>query len=166
MFDIAFAELTYYAYGTDLKETIVIMQQQEDHPAIIVCKLLYFSVIVFSYPILIYVTNNMIESYIFSRMRYSSLRKWLKNLSRTIVVIIAAVIGVSFYYKLHIINGFIAVILGGLMVMIVPSLLHNKLTAETFAAKCCNWFVIIYAIVAAIVITIMLIYISATSEME
>lgn len=65
---------------------------------IIVGNFLYLFVIVFSYPVTIYVTNYVIESIIFKRMAHSTLRKWLKNLSRTIVLAIGTIVGTIFYY--------------------------------------------------------------------
>ena len=105
------------------------MELPEENPFVIIGKLIYCSMIIFAYPLVIYVTNQMIEYYIFGCMKYTVLRKWLKNLSRTLVILIAALIAVSFYYKLHIINGFIGVILGGIIVMIIPSIIHNRIVA-------------------------------------
>ena len=64
-------------------------------------------------------------------MQYSTLRKWLKNLSRTIVVITALIIAITFYSSLHKIIGLAGVILGSIIVLITPALINNKLYAES-----------------------------------
>jgi hypothetical protein len=96
---------------------------------VVVAKILFCANLLISYPLIIYVTNNVIESIIFAKMEYSLLRKWLKNLSRTIVVFSAVTIGYTFYYSLHKILGFTAIVVGSWVVIIFPSAIHNKLIA-------------------------------------
>ena len=90
-------------------------------------------------------------------MLYSTLRKWLKNLSRTIVVIAALIISLTFYSSLHKIIGLAGVILGSIIVFITPALINNKLYAESALNKHKNVFIIIYAIIMMIVLTFFII---------
>ena len=60
-------------------------------------------------------------------MNYSVFRTWLKNLSRTIVVTLGVIIAIVFYYKIPKIIGLTAVILGSIIALIIPPLLHNKI---------------------------------------
>ena len=131
LINIVFSELCYYAYGSEITEPIFIQQMPEENPAIITAKILYVIMVVISYPLTIYITNYVIEEIVFSKMEYSELRKWLKNLSRTIVVALALFISIVFYYSLHKILGFSGLILGSIVVLIVPSLIHNTLVATT-----------------------------------
>ena len=156
--DIVFAELCYYAYGDRIKEPLIMFELPEAHPAIIVAKILFALMILVAYPLTVYVTNQVLEYNIFGNMEFSPLRYWLKNLSRTIVLITATFIAVSFYYHLHKIIGLAGVILGGFIVMIVPSMIHNKLTAKDTCDRCLNYFLITYAIVGAIIITSVIAY--------
>ena len=165
MIDITFAELSYYAYGDTLTEPLVMQMIAEDHPAIITAKALFVIMLVFSYPLTIYVTNQVLEYNIFRKMEYGPLRYWLKNLSRTTVCAAATLIAVTFYKSLHVINGLIGVILGGTVVMIVPSLIHNRLSARTPCQRFLNYALVTYAIVAATVVTIIIVY-KAVSEAE
>jgi len=156
--DIVFAELCYYAYGDTMKEPLVMLELPEAHPAVIIAKILFCIMILIAYPLIVYVCNQVIEYNLFRSMEFSPLRYWLKNLTRTIVVITATFIAVSVYHVLHKVIGLAGVILGGFIVMIVPSLIHNKLTANSLGDRCLNYFLIIYAIVGAIVITIVILY--------
>lgn len=70
----------------------------QDNPVVLTAEFLFLIVIIFSYPLTIYITNYVIESLIFRKMAYSTLRKWLKNLSRTIVLALGVIIGTLFYY--------------------------------------------------------------------
>ena len=99
--DIAFAELCYYTFGDELKEPQVFWQLPEENWWLLIAKLFLCIMVLVAYPLIIYVTNQVIEYNIFNRMPYSETRKWLKNLSRTIVVIVATIIAVLFYYHIH-----------------------------------------------------------------
>ena len=85
-------------------------------------------------------------------MEPSSTRKWLKNLMRIINLILQIIIAITFYYHLHKIMGLFGVTFGTIIVIIMPACVHYKLVSETSGSKCCNGFVIIYGILAAIVI--------------
>jgi hypothetical protein len=90
-------------------------------------------------------------------MQYSTLRKWLKNLTRTIVVITTLFIALTFYSSLHKIIGLTGVILGSIVVLITPALINNKLYAESTLNKHKNVFTIIYGIIMMIVLTFFII---------
>lgn len=99
-------------------------------------------------------------------MQFSTLRYWLKNLSRTFVVISATFIAVSAYHHLHKVVGIAGVLLGGFIVMIVPSMIHNKLNESTNTSfdKCLNYFLITYAIVGGLIVTTVVLYKEFTEE--
>lgn len=65
---LTFTELVYYAYGDDIVEPVIILQMPETNPVVIVGKILFLFNIIFSYPLNIYQTNNVIESFTFSKM--------------------------------------------------------------------------------------------------
>ncbi len=90
-------------------------------------------------------------------MQYSILRKWLKNLTRTIIVITTLFIALTFYSSLHKIIGLTGVILGSIVVLITPALINNKLYAESTLNKYKNVFIIFYGIIMMIVLTIFII---------
>jgi len=96
--NIIFSELCYYALGDDIKEPIIILQMPEENPAIIIDKILFCFMIVISYPLTIYVCNQVLDYAIFRKMDSGTTRTWLKNLVRTLNVIIAVIIAVTFYY--------------------------------------------------------------------
>ena len=155
---IIFSEFSYYVYGNDLNEPILIQKLPEENWVVVVAKIIFAANLLISYPLIIYVTNSVIESLIFSKMKYSELRKWLKNLSRTIIVFAAISIGYTFYKNLHKILGFTAIVLGSWIVLITPSALHNRLVAKTTCDKCFNWFIIIYALLMGLVFGTIIIY--------
>ena len=62
-------------------------------------------VILFSFPYDIYITLYVTEFLIFSEMRYSELRKWLKNLTRAVVILLSLTVSTIFYDKLPQITG-------------------------------------------------------------
>ena len=62
---IIFSELIYYTYGSNLTEPIVIFQIPQDNWVVVVTEFLYLGVIIFSFPLNIYITNYVTESLIF-----------------------------------------------------------------------------------------------------
>ena len=126
--------------------------------AIIVAELLFMGNILCSYPLVINVTNYVIESALFGRMRYSTLRKRLKNLTRSFVIGVALLISTLFYYELPKIMGLSAVLLGTTVVMITPALLHNSLVARTPLSRAINWTIIVYACAITVILTYLLAY--------
>lgn len=164
LIDIVFAELCYYAFGDSIKEPLIMLELDPTHPAVVVARILFALMILIAYPLIVYVTNQVIEYNLFGQMEFSPLRYWLKNLSRTIVAITATFIAVSAYQHLHKVVGIAGVLLGGFIVMIVPSLIHNKLNESTNTGfdKCLNYFLITYAIVGGTIVTIMVLYIDIT----
>jgi hypothetical protein len=158
----SFSELAYYYFGDSLVEPLV----QEQIPmtntgykvTMIIAKLLFVVNIIFSFPLLIYVTNQIVESYVFCKMKYSTLRTWLKNLSRTVIVTIAALVAYFFYYQLHKIFSFFGVVIGSFVVLITPALIHYREVSETKSSRVINVLIIIYASIMALVLGTLIIY--------
>lgn len=150
---VAFSEMIYYSYGHELNEPIVIFQIPQDNWFVIIAEFLYLGVIIFSFPLNIYITNYVTESLIFDQMRYSELRKWLKNTSRTLIVALSLVISTLFYAELPRITGLIGVSIGTTVVMITPALLNNNLYAKDTCNRCLNWTLIVYAAICTVLLT-------------
>lgn len=159
---IIFSELIYYTYGDDLVEPIVIFQIPQDNWVTIIAEFLYLGVIIFSFPLNIYITNYVVESLIFCEMRHSETRKWLKNLSRTMIVALSLIVSTFFYYYLPKITGLIGVLIGTTVVMITPALLHNEIVTEKGRRgdcdRCINYTLIVYAVLATIGLTFFIFY--------
>lgn len=158
-FHIIFSELIYYAYGDDIIEPIIIFQIPQDNWFVIIAEVLFLGNIIFSYPLNIYITNYVLEGAIFGNMRYSECRKWLKNLSRSIVVAAGIAIGVAFYYILPKIVSVVALVVGTTVVIITPALLHNaECAGDSTYMRVTNWMLVVYAVLASIFLTFFLIY--------
>lgn len=114
--------------------------------------------IIFSYPLLIYITNQIIEQYVFAKMRFSALRTWLKNLSRTVVLVAAILIGFFFYYSLHKILSWVGVVIGAFIVLVTPALVHNKVCATARYTRVTNILIAIYAGASAVALGTLIIY--------
>jgi amino acid permease len=147
---IYFSELCYYTYGENLNEPILIEQLPQDNWFLIIGRLLFCVNIVVSFPLLIYITNHILESYTFSRMKYSTLRTWLKNLSRTVVTTISFLIAFYCYKQLHKIISFVGVFVGSFIVLVTPALVHYKLVASTPYQRGYNIAIVVYALGFAI----------------
>lgn len=156
---ITLSELVYYAYGSEVSEPIIIFQMPQDNWVMIIAEFLFLINVFFSYPLLIYITNYVIDRLVFSGMRYSLGRFWLKNLSRGIVVGAAVTIGYFFYYIIPKIVSVAAVTLGVFVVAITPALLHlMELSADDTYARVTNYLLLAYGCVSSVTLTVLIIY--------
>ena len=62
---IGFSEICYYTFGDNLNQSIVMQEMPSDNIIIIIVKFLFCINILFSYPITIYPTNVIIDSFLF-----------------------------------------------------------------------------------------------------
>ena len=77
---IVFATLCYYTFGKDLHAAIVMEMMPPDNTLIQVVKFLFMINLVFSYPLTIFITNIILESFTFKSLKKNSTsRTWLKN---------------------------------------------------------------------------------------
>ena len=125
---------------------------------LILGKLLFLINIIISYPLIVFAIFQILESLLFQKMKYSMCRTWLKNLSRTVVVLTGLLIAFFFYYNLHKILGLAGVVLGSFIVLITPSLIHRKLNADTAFKKGIDIAIIIYAVIMAVWLSTLIIY--------
>ena len=121
-------------------------------------QIVFLGNVIFSFPLNIYITNYVVESIIFRKMAYSECRKWLKNISRAVVVTLGILIAYFLYWMLPKILGLAGVLIGTTVVIITPALLHNRLVAESGFNKCTNYSLIVYAVAATGFLTFFIIY--------
>jgi len=116
-----------YAYFGNQKESIVINNMNEDDLIIKVTKLLYCINLVFSYPLTIYPANQILENFMFGSLKHSrktTLRKWLKNLSRFLVVTAGCACSIFLQPILDQFLGISGAVIGIPIILIVPTLCH------------------------------------------
>ena len=129
---ILFAELCYYTFGSDLNQTIIMAQMPSDNVIIQISKMLFIINLFFSYPLVIYMTNVILEGFLCKKCKKRGpMRKWLKNFSRSIILGIAIIIAMYYLEDLTTILALSGTILGTSVVMTIPTLCHYKLCAET-----------------------------------
>ena len=90
-------------------------------------------------------------------MEYSVCRYWLKNLTRTLVLAGAILVGFFLYYYMPKIAGLTALCIGTPVVIVMPALLNNKFYSESTCEFVFNYSLIVYAFCAAILLTVFII---------
>lgn len=123
----------------------------------IIAEILFLGNIIFSYPLTIYITNYVIEYALFTRMKHSCCRQWLKNLTRTLVLAGAIIVGYFLYYYMPKIAGLTALAIGTTVVIVMPSLLNNKYVSENICDSVFNYTLIVYAFCAAVLLSALII---------
>jgi proton-coupled amino acid transporter len=126
----SFGEFCYLIYGSNIVSPLITSNLPND-PFVGFIKVMFCVNLFFTYPLVIYPANQIIESYIFGTLPKSKKRMWLKNLYRGCMVLFTVVIALLLNDKL---GKFIS-LLGGFacipITFILPCLFHYKLCAET-----------------------------------
>lgn len=129
---IGFAELCYYTYGNNLTKAIIMEHMPAANPIIQVVKILFMINLVFSYPLTIFITNLILESFTFKNFKENNKqRKYLKNAQRSIVLLLGIVCAIYLKESLDKLLALSGTILGTNVVMSIPAICHLRLMAKT-----------------------------------
>ena len=109
--------------------------------------------VVISYPLQIHPAIMITESYIFRKMEHSTLRKWLKNLSRSVIVGITILIGYCLEDSLDRLLSMIGSVTCTPVAFIMPATLHLMLAAESTSNKVFDVAIIIFGFFVMIYLT-------------
>lgn len=132
----SFGFLCYYTFGNDLNQTLITEQLPFSNPLVLILKICLLITILFQYPLTIFITNLILESVIFKKFKKrTKTRANLKNLQRSLVLLLA--ISISIYckdslFKIFALSGAFFGIINSVM---VPSLCHFVLKARTDLQK-------------------------------
>jgi proton-coupled amino acid transporter len=127
---VFFAVISYMYFGEQHEP--IIINNIDPTNFIEIVKFIYCINLVFSYPLSIYPTNATIEIYTLSRLdEKSTLKYWLTNFSRCIVVFLACFCSITFQKILDEFLGLTGALLGIPIILIVPLVCHYKLIAKT-----------------------------------
>ena len=149
IFYVFFGNFTYFVYGSKrLGEHPMITDiLPAEDIAVTLIDVIWIVNLIFTYPLVIHPANMVLESYIYKGWVKSVKRRWMKNLTRTLLVAFTVVLAVSLMEtldKLESINGAFACIP---LAFLLPSLFHYKLVAVTRREKI---FDIVIAVISLI----------------
>jgi len=135
---IIFSSLCYYAWGTNLNETVVTEMLPADDVFIQFMKLFYCLNLVFSYPLTNMVTHSSVQEFIFGTSksgRYENPDEralyWKVNVVRSSILACALFITIYAADALDKVFAIAGAILGMTNVLLIPSICHLKLMAES-----------------------------------
>mmetsp|Transcript_9904 Transcript_9904/g.11123 ORF Transcript_9904/g.11123 Transcript_9904/m.11123 type:complete len:228 (-) Transcript_9904:3-686(-) len=132
-FYMFFGNFTYFIYGKTALETHPLITDilPNDKIPVNLIGAIWIINLIFTYPLVLHPANMVIESYLYKGWRKSPKRMWMKNLTRTLLVIFTIALAtalVDTLDKLESINGAFACIP---LAFLLPCLFHYKLIAET-----------------------------------
>ena len=152
---ICFAELCYYTFGDKLDKPIIMEMMPADNPIIQIIKIAFIINLVFSYPLCIFITNLIAESYTFKKCKKATTcRKWLKNLQRSVVLLAGILCALYLKDTLDKVLSLSGCVLGTTVCLTMPALSHYFLLARTRKEKACDLFLFICAQLLLVVCTI------------
>lgn len=126
---ISFSTLCYMTFGNELTKPIIMEQMPQGNIIIQIVTFLFILNLVFSYPLTIYVSNIIIESFCCAKVENTACRKWMKNLSRSLVLLVGIISALYLAEILDKVFALCGTILGTTVVMTLPALCHYKVIA-------------------------------------
>jgi len=131
---VSFGEYCLFIYG-DALQTPLITDNLPKNVIVYLIKIFFSINLVFTYPLQLHPASIIIESYLYRGMVKSKRRQWLKNLSRTLLVLFTVIFCLSLGNSL---DKFIS-ILGSLactpISFTLPCMFHLKLFANELTQK-------------------------------
>ena len=135
---ILFSFLCYYTWGGDLDESVVTEMLPPDNTFVQIVKLLYCINLIFSYPITIVPAHQSLQEYILgtsSSGKYGVPEEralvWKVNAIRTCILVGIIIITIYVADYLDKVFAIAGAVLGMTNVLLIPSICHLKLIAET-----------------------------------
>ena len=132
-FYISFALICNLAWGRMQGKQIVTEMLPTSHTTVKVLLLAYVVMLVLGYPLTVNPTNTILESYTINRClpRKGVVRKWSKNILRTLVCLSAAYVGIELSAYLDLFLGLLGSVICAPLAMIIPTFCHLSLVAKT-----------------------------------
>jgi len=125
---------------------MIIEMMPADNPIIQTVKIAFIINLVFSYPLTIFITNLILESYTCKSLKKAtSARKWLKNLQRSLVLMLGIICAMYLKDQLDKVLALSGCILGTTVCVTMPALSHYYLLADTTSAKVADFIIIALA---------------------
>lgn len=150
---LAFGEFCYFIYGDALNTPLITSNLPASSPVSWIIKILFTINLIFSYPLILYPANIIIESYVFSKLQFSIMRKWLKNLYRTVMVAFTVVIALLLGNKLGSFLAFLGAFACTPIAFTLPTLFHYKLCAETKCEKILDLTLLVISLIIMVFCT-------------
>lgn len=112
-----------------------------------ITKLLYCLNLVFSYPLSIYPTNRTFERIAFGWLKDGTVLKyWVQNISRTFFVFLACFLSIVFSSTIDKFLGISGAVLGIPIILLVPTLCHLIIVAQTKTERVIDYLIIVFSI--------------------
>ena len=121
---ICFSELCYFTFGDKLDKPIIMEMMPQTNIVIQVVTLLFILNLIFTYPLTVYITNIIWESFTCSGLQPGPCRKWVKNLQRSFVLLLGILCALYLKDILDKVLALSGTILGTTVVMAIPALCH------------------------------------------
>lgn len=152
---VGFGLFVYFTYGKEVADDPIITQviTSPNDVFMMVVKVLFCLNMFFSYPLIIFPANMVIESYLYAGWEKTRKRQMMKNLNRSILVLFTIVVSIAMAKQL---DKFLA-ILGAIgctpIAFTLPTLFHYKLLAKTKREKYIDISVIVFSLIIMVFCT-------------
>ena len=145
---ILFGGLGYLAWGSSWIEPYATDMLPAYNIAVIIMKFLFSFNLIFSYSIIIQPANQILGNWFCKCAKKGRTRHWLKNLQRTMVVLVSVMLALTIADKIDKFLGLVGALLCAPLAMTIPALVHLKMLAKTNVEKMVDILLILGSISA------------------
>ena len=143
-----FGEFCLFVYGAkELEGKPLITMNLPDGPVIYTLKALFSINVIISISLCAFPANNILESYVFKKMKESKTKFWLINLQRTMIFALAIVLCIILGNSLDKFNSVIGTVTATPVVFMIPCIAHYRLCNPPTWQKVLDVLVVLFAIV-------------------
>ena len=130
---LGFAVICVFGFGFDTLNQFPLITQALPSQSWIsyTVKILFSLNLIFSYPLVINPTNNVIETYLFGSWKKSRSRQMSKNVSRTVVIAASCILALIVYDKLTEFLSITGALTCTPIAFTLPAIFHYKMCAVT-----------------------------------
>ena len=148
-----FGFICYRYLGTQDNAVVIEAMHIQPEKVASIIQILYCINLVFTYPLVIYPTNQIIESWIFSKYNESMI---IKNRIKKVIVILNCTLACIFAicFNMEVFLGVTGGMIGTIVILIIPTLCHYSLLARNPLEKRIDIVILLVSVVIFVLCTI------------
>lgn len=137
-----FATFNMFVYGEELKEIAVITSLLNSGGFVYAIKIVFSINVIFTYTLMVFPANLIIDGYMYGRMPKSRKRMWLKNMNRIVIAAFCVILCIALGNKTDKFLSLVGTLASTPVSFTIPCLYHLRLCNPSKWEKVLNWAII------------------------
>lgn len=149
-----FGQLCYFVYGNLLTSPLITTNLPPGNPVGWFIKIAFCINLIFSYPLIIYPANEIIETYLFSRIKAGTkIKLWIENIYRAAMVMFTVFAAIWLDNSLNRFLALLGAVACAPIAFTLPAAFHLQLCAKTKWEKTVDIVIIVVSIIILVFCT-------------